>query len=58
LAAFPQTCLRTDRASALEQWSSPDPLATEFTHGRRALLEAATGAARFSAGAGRHGTFE
>jgi enoyl-CoA hydratase len=58
LAAFPQTCLREDRASTLEQWSSPDPLATEYAHGERALMEAAAGAARFTAGAGRHGTFE
>jgi enoyl-CoA hydratase len=58
LAAFPQTCLRTDRASALEQWTAPDPLATEFAHGLRALAEAQDGAARFAAGAGRHGSFD
>jgi enoyl-CoA hydratase len=58
LAAFPQTCLRSDRASALAQWESPDPLTTEFTHGQRALLEALQGATRFAAGAGRHGTFD
>lgn len=58
LAAFPQTCLRTDRASALEQWTAPDPLATEFAYGGAALAEAQEGAARFAAGAGRHGSFD
>jgi enoyl-CoA hydratase len=57
LAAFPQTCLRTDRASVLEQWTAADPLATEFAHGQQALLEARDGANRFAGGAGRHGTF-
>lgn len=57
LAAFPQTCLRTDRASAYEQWDSADPMATEFAHGQQALLEAQTGATRFATGAGRHGSF-
>ena len=33
LAAFPQACMRSDRASVLAQWASPDPLATEFAHG-------------------------
>jgi enoyl-CoA hydratase/carnithine racemase len=58
LAEFPQACMRSDRASALAQWSAPDPMATEFTHGRSVLAEAAGGAARFAAGAGRHGTFD
>jgi enoyl-CoA hydratase len=58
LAEFPQACLRSDRASALEQWASPDPLGTEFAHGMSVLAEAAGGAARFAAGAGRHGSFE
>jgi enoyl-CoA hydratase len=57
LAEFPQTCLRSDRASALAQWDSADPLATEFSHGERALAEGLAGAARFAAGAGRHGAF-
>ncbi|MDQ3787407.1 MAG: crotonase/enoyl-CoA hydratase family protein [Actinomycetota bacterium] len=57
LAEFPQTCLRSDRASVIEQWESPDPLATELSHGERALGEGLAGAARFAAGAGRHGTF-
>ena len=60
LARFPQACLRSDRASALTQWglSEPDALRTEFDHGQTTLLEAAAGAARFAAGAGRHGSFD
>lgn len=58
LSAFPQTCLRTDRASAYEQWESADPMATEFAHGQKALLEAQEGATRFASGAGRHGSFD
>lgn len=57
LAAFPQTCMRSDRASVLAQWAAPDPLATEFSYGERALAEGLSGAARFAAGAGRHGEF-
>jgi enoyl-CoA hydratase len=57
LAAFPQACLRSDRASALAQWDVADPMGTEFSHGMGVLAEAAGGAARFAAGAGRHGTF-
>jgi len=56
LATFPQTCMRSDRASALAQWESPDPLAAEFALGQAALTEATGGAARFAAGAGRHGS--
>jgi enoyl-CoA hydratase len=61
LAAFPQACLRSDRASALDQegLSETAALASEFTHGREALAsEAFAGAARFAAGEGRHGTFD
>ena len=61
LAAFPQTCLRSDRASVLdaEGLDEAAALASEFEHGRAALAsEAGTGAARFTAGAGRHGTFD
>jgi enoyl-CoA hydratase len=57
LAGFPQACLRSDRASALAQWDAADPMATEFAHGMGVLAEAAGGAARFAAGAGRHGAF-
>jgi enoyl-CoA hydratase len=58
LAAFPQACLRSDRASALAQWDAADPMGTEFAHGMGVLADAAGGAARFAAGAGRHGSFE
>jgi enoyl-CoA hydratase len=61
LAAFPQACLRSDRASVLDAEGLDEgaALASEFTHGREALLkEAGAGAARFAAGAGRHGTFD
>jgi enoyl-CoA hydratase len=60
LAAFPQVCLRSDRASVLDQEGLDEAaaLASEFTHGRHALdSEAIPGAARFAAGAGRHGSF-
>jgi enoyl-CoA hydratase len=58
LAAFPQVCLRHDRASVLDQQGLSEPAAMdlEFAHGRHALAsEALHGAARFAAGAGRHG---
>ncbi|MGA4842666.1 crotonase/enoyl-CoA hydratase family protein [Streptomyces sp. G45] len=59
IAAFPQTCLRHDRLSARAQHGLPEQeaLAVELSHGRQALGEAAEGAARFAAGAGRHGAF-
>lgn len=59
IAAFPQTCLRHDRLSAREQHGLPEQqaLAGELAHGMHALGEAAEGAARFAAGAGRHGAF-
>ncbi|MER6794363.1 enoyl-CoA hydratase-related protein, partial [Amycolatopsis mediterranei] len=62
LAAFPQACLRGDRRSALAQWgeSEEDALAAEFAAamGEGVLAaEAVEGAARFTDGEGRHGTF-
>ena len=60
LASFPQVCLRSDRASVLDQegLDEPSALAAEFARGRAALREeAGRGAARFAAGAGRHGSF-
>src|ERR1700678_4185831 len=59
LARFPQTCLREDRMSVLEQTglTEDDAIAVEYRHGLRSLEDAAEGAARFSAGAGRHGDF-
>lgn len=57
LAAFPQVCLRSDRASVLdaEGLGETAALASEFAHGHRALEAAGPGVARFIAGAGRHG---
>jgi enoyl-CoA hydratase len=59
LAAFPQTCLREDRLSLLEQdgLEEPDALANEFAHGMRSLEEVAAGLERFRTGEGRHGSF-
>ena len=60
LAAFPQVCLRSDRASLLEQWGleEVDALAAEYRHGVRAMeAESVAGATRFARGEGRHGAF-
>jgi enoyl-CoA hydratase len=59
LAAFPQVCMRADRASALAQWGLPETEAMrgEFDQALVTLSEAVDGAARFAAGAGRHGSF-
>jgi enoyl-CoA hydratase len=59
LARFPQTCLREDRLSALEQHGrdEADAMANEFEHGLRSLTEVQPGIARFRNGAGRHGAF-
>jgi enoyl-CoA hydratase len=60
LAAFPQTCLRGDRLSLLEQDGLDEPaaLANEFGHGVRSLAEVDAGLERFQGGAGRHGSFD
>ncbi|HEY2769950.1 MAG TPA: crotonase/enoyl-CoA hydratase family protein [Solirubrobacteraceae bacterium] len=60
LARFPQTCLREDRLSLLEQegLSESEALGNEFEHGLRSLADVQAGLERFRAGAGRHGTFE
>ncbi len=59
LADFPQTCMRGDRQSAYEQFSMTldEALANEFRRGSTTIASGETfsGAARFSAGAGRHG---
>jgi enoyl-CoA hydratase len=60
IAAFPQQCMRTDRASAIRQWdlSLPDALQAEGAAGVAALMaEGVAGAARFASGEGRHGQF-
>jgi enoyl-CoA hydratase len=61
IAAFPQQCLRADRASAISQWDYPlaEALTREGAGAYPVLAaEAVAGAARFAAGAGRHGRFE
>ena len=59
LGRLPQRCLRSDRRSALDQWSlAPNAaLAREFELGLATIAsgETAVGAARFAGGAGRHG---
>ncbi len=58
LAALPQTCLRSDRMSLLEQdgMDEETALLNEYRHGLKALADGALdGAQRFAAGAGRHG---
>ncbi|MFG2633265.1 crotonase/enoyl-CoA hydratase family protein [Streptomyces sp. NPDC048362] len=59
IARFPQACLRGDRASALEQEGRDEETAmrAELAHGLAVLAESREGAARFAAGAGRHGSF-
>lgn len=62
IAAFPQTCLRSDRQSLYEQagldWEQA--LRNEFRRGMDVLAtgETQAGAQRFAGGAGRHGAFE
>ena len=57
LCALPQGALRADRLSAYEAHAlgHDEAFANELAHGLRALAEGFTGAARFAAGAGRHG---
>lgn len=59
LAALPQTCLRNDRASTLEQWGLGEKaaIANEFRHGLTTLSsgEPLAGATRFAGGEGRGG---
>ncbi|MFI9249979.1 crotonase/enoyl-CoA hydratase family protein [Streptomyces sp. NPDC053069] len=59
IARFPQACLRSDRASALDQEGLDEETAlrTELRHGMSVLARSADGAARFASGAGRHGSF-
>lgn len=60
IAAFPQACVRSDRASARGHWSmtEADALTAEYDYGLPTVLsEAIDGAARFAGGAGRHGSF-
>lgn len=62
IAAFPQTCMRGDRLSALEQHAMnlDCALLNEHEYGWNTLQsgETVAGAGKFSSGAGRHGSFE
>ena len=60
LAQFPQTCMREDRLSLLEQDGLEEDvaIANELGHGIRSLADVQAGLERFRAGAGRHGSFE
>src|SRR5450755_1207245 len=59
LSSFPQTAMRQDRLSAIEQWglSEEDAIANEISHGMITVAsgETASGAKNFGSGAGRHG---
>jgi enoyl-CoA hydratase len=59
IASHPQRCMRSDRRSAIEQWGMTEEEATknELNLGLETIQtgETATGAARFTKGAGRHG---
>jgi enoyl-CoA hydratase len=59
LAGFPQTCLREDRLSMLEQsgLTDADAIMNEYGHGLRSLADVEPGLQRFRSGAGRHGSF-
>ena len=60
LAAFPQTTMLADRASAYAQWDLPLPeaLHQEWTRGKACIAQGIEGAQRFVDGAGRGGKFE
>ncbi len=62
IAAFPQACLRNDRASVYEGFGMPfeEALINELQRGTQTLAsgEPGAGAQRFARGAGRHGEFE
>jgi enoyl-CoA hydratase len=61
LCGFPQTAMRNDRRSAIEQWDlrGPAAVANEVTRGLATVASGETlaGLARFQGGAGRHGSF-
>jgi enoyl-CoA hydratase len=61
IARFPQACLRNDRIAVLAGAGLPEgeAMRTELAYGMSSLAtDAAAGAARFAAGAGRHGAVE
>ena len=61
LSAFPQTCMRQDRLSVLEQQGLDEEAAIrgEYAHGLTSLsADTVAGATRFAGGEGRHGSFD
>ena len=60
IAAFPQGCMRSDRASAYGSvgLSTQEAIQKEFAHGQTVFGEMKAGVARFSRGAGRGGRFD
>jgi enoyl-CoA hydratase len=61
IAEFPQLCLQADRMSSYEQWDLPlsKALANEGRSAESVVsAESLAGAAKFSSGEGRHGSFE
>ena len=60
LARLPQAAMRGDRLSSYEQWDLgyDAAFANELRRGMGAIAEGLSGAARFAAGAGRHGAKE
>ena len=62
IAGFPQTCMRRDRLSVLDQegLAEEDAMASELQHGLVSLSsdEVRDGLSRFRSGSGRHGAFE
>lgn len=62
ISRFPQTCMRQDRLSAIEQhdMNMDCALLNEHEHGLTTLEsgETVAGASKFSDGAGRHGSFD
>jgi len=62
IARFPQTCVRNDRRSVLEQWglATDEAILNETRLGLETLASGETkaGASRFAGGQGRHGSFE
>ncbi len=61
IAAFPQVCMRNDRASVYEGFSMPldEALINELQHGTQTIAsgEPEAGARGFARGVGRHGDF-
>jgi len=61
ISGFPQSCMRSDRLSAYQQFDLPfdQAIQNEFELGLRTIQSGETleGATRFAHGAGRHGSF-